>query len=315
MKQKGGSDNVNLAIVLITTHGTLDVIESQERHDENINVFKINATRPGVCNYILDDELLDMGNKINKFITMVKEDWVDRGITPSSSSSELTFNTPKISQQQLKYLTQSLRSFLPRIDNVYRDTKRVAQSNKKNAMTIESDYFDEEDYEEQDLNKYRENVGDAYKMYTWKKGDTYIDKTYTIIPEERIDTTSNPYNNTVLLLGEDGMGDLEVVNIPYNLRSRRNEDDRLISLSEILQNLVENGYTDTIIIDLSCSSGPDERGSRLLRRQEIVKYGGKRKTRKHRKNIKNNIKNNKLSKRHNRSKCGKRSKRSKHSKK
>ena len=45
-------------------------------------------------------------------------------------------------------------------------------------------------------------------------------------------------------------------------------------MSKILRELIKKGYTDTIIIDLSCAAGMDERSSRRLRRQEDGKYGG-----------------------------------------
>ena len=52
------------------------------------------------------------------------------------------------------------------------------------------------------------------------------------------------------------------------------DTNKYISLSEILKNLKEKGYTDTIIIDLSCSVGYDSRSSRILRREKGKKYGG-----------------------------------------
>ena len=53
------------------------------------------------------------------------------------------------------------------------------------------------------------------------------------------------------------------------------DTNKYISLSEILKNLKEKGYTDTIIIDLSCSVGYDHRSSRALRRASKDNYGGK----------------------------------------
>ena len=53
------------------------------------------------------------------------------------------------------------------------------------------------------------------------------------------------------------------------------DTNKYISLSEILKILKEKGYTDTIIIDLSCSVGYDPRSSRALRRRPKDNYGGK----------------------------------------
>ena len=137
-------------------------------------------------------------------------------------------------------------------------------------------------------------------MYNWKRGDSYLNKTYTIIPEERVDTTSNPYNNTVLIIGEPGMPDLDIVNMSHNLRSGASKEDSDFTLSEILTELVEKGYTDTIIIDLSCSAGWDERDGRGLRRGTVERYGGKRRTKRVKavKKTKKNKKSKRTPKRH-----------------
>ena len=51
------------------------------------------------------------------------------------------------------------------------------------------------------------------------KNDEYNDKVYTIILDERTETNCNPYNNTIILLGEPGMPELEDVKMTYNLRN------------------------------------------------------------------------------------------------
>ena len=195
------------------------------------------------------------------------------------------------------------------------------------------------------------NLHKFLKISNSKKGvitlldDEYHDKDYTIILEERIETNENPYNNTIIFLGEEGLPALEYVEMAYNLRNTKekaieeeeekaieeeeekeqnvfnldklireienikksdeksdkseesDENDKseksdeksdkseeseeeydtnkYISLSEILKILKEKGYTDTIIIDLSCSVGYDPRSSRALRRASKDNYGGK----------------------------------------
>jgi len=272
--KRGGDPDKKLAILLITTHGNLDGTDPETIHTENINVYKINATTPGVCNFVSDDELLDMGNSISKYINEKKTIWNERNVLTSAQTLDLAFKTPRIGQQQITYLAQSLRTYLPRIDGVYKETVKEITSTKKRKL--ESDFFDEDDTDP-DIGLFRENIGKGYKMYNWKQGDSYLNKTYTIIPEERVDTTSNPYNNTVLIIGEPGMPDLDIVNMSHNLRSGASKEDSDFTLSEILTELVEKGYTDTIIIDLSCSAGWDERDGRGLRRGTVERYGGKRK--------------------------------------
>jgi len=275
--QRGGDGgDVKLAILLITTHGNLDNLEEPLTHNFNINIRKVNATIPGVCNFIENDELLEMGNKMTRFIALIKEQWYNDNILKPSAGIELEFKSPAVAQQHIDYLSQSLRSFIPRIDEVYKETVKATSSKR-----IQQDpmFIDPND-PDPDVGRYSENIGRAYQLYKWDKGDQYLDKTYTIIPDERVDTTSNPYNNTVLFLSEAGIPESNVINIPHNLRSNKMIDEnKEIKLSEILKDLTDHGYTDTIIIDLSCSTGWDDIGARALTRsykkRDFPHYGGK----------------------------------------
>ena len=275
--QSGGTGDVKLAILLITTHGNLDNLEEPLTHNFNINIRKVNATIPGVCNFIENDELLEMGNKMTRFIALIKEQWYNDNILKPSAGIELEFKSPAVAQQHIDYLSQSLRSFIPRIDGVYKETVKATSS--KRVQNDDPTFIDPND-PDPDVGKYSENIDKAYKLYKWNKGDQYLDKTYTIIPDERSDTTSNPYNNTVLFLSEPGISESNVINIPYNLRSNKMVDEnKQIKLSEILKDLTDNGYTDVIIIDLSCSTGWDDIGARALMRNykkgDFPHYGGK----------------------------------------
>jgi hypothetical protein len=275
--QSGGTGDVKLAILLITTHGYLDNLEEPLTHNFNINIRKVNATIPGVCNFIENDELLEMGNKMTRFIALIKEQWYNDNILKPSAGIELEFKSPAVAQQHIDYLSQSLRSFIPRIDGVYKETVKATSS--KRVQNDDPIFIDPND-PDPDVGKYSENIDKAYKLYKWNKGDQYLDKTYTIIPDERSDTTSNPYNNTVLFLSEPGISESSVINIPYNLRSNKMVDEnKQIKLSEILKDLTDNGYTDVIIIDLSCSTGWDDIGARALMRNykkgDFPHYGGK----------------------------------------
>ena len=275
--QRGGDGgDVKLAILLITTHGNLDNLEEPSTHDFNINIRKVNATIPGVCNFIENDELLEMGNEMKRFIEYIKGQWLKDDILQPSSGIELKFKSPAIAQQHIDYLSQSLRSFIPRIDGVYKETVKNASSKR-----IQQDpmFIDPND-PDPDVGRYTTNINKAYQLYKWDKGDQYLDKTYTIITDERVDTTSNQYNNTVLFLSEAGIPESNVINIPHNLRSNKMIDEnKEIKLSEILKDLTDNGYTDTIIIDLSCSTGWDDIGARALTRSykkgDFPHYGGK----------------------------------------
>ena len=96
--KRGGNPVKKLAIVLITTHGNLDAIEEETVHDIDINVYKINATRPGVCNFINDDELVTMGKSISTIVQERKYDWNEQGRIIPASTIELSFKTPGIAK-------------------------------------------------------------------------------------------------------------------------------------------------------------------------------------------------------------------------
>ena len=60
--------NPKKAVLLITTHGNLDDTDERVQHALDINVHKLNATTPGVCNWIADEDLVGMGLKINEIV-------------------------------------------------------------------------------------------------------------------------------------------------------------------------------------------------------------------------------------------------------
>ncbi len=341
----GEGKETKLAILLITTHGNLDNLKPLTKHEEDINVYKINATKPGVCNYIQDDELRDMGTKISDFINTKKKGWEKKEMLKDSNN--ILFKNEKQRKKELDDLTKELSELLPKIDEVHKEAKKISKSLPGKKKQEDSDFFDSDNSDE-DLKQYKQNINETYKISKWEKNDEYNDKAYTIILDERTETNCNPYNNTIILLGEPGMPELEDVKMTYNLRNikektkeeeqakeeveekeekdkekeeveekeekeekdKKKEDvfdmreilnelkkikegneseeseeseesdeeydtNKYISLSEVLKNLKEKGYTDTVIIDLSCSVGYDDKSSRILRRKNCDdKYGG-----------------------------------------
>lgn len=325
---EGKEKETKLAILLITTHGNLDNLQPLKKHEEDINVYKINATKPGVCNYIEDSELKSMGLELSKFINDEIKD---------------------LKEEKLEDFTKKLSEMLPEIDEVHKDAKKISKLAPGKKSNVEPDFIDPNDSDE-DAQQYikHSNEENTYQISQWKKDEEYHDKAYTIILDERMETNENPYNNTIIFLGEEGLPALEYVEMAYNLRNTKEKaieekkeeekkeeekeekedeekedeekeekedepeeqnvfnmeeiskilDDlqseesdeksdkseeseeeydtnKYISLSEILKKLKEKGYTDTIIIDLSCSVGYDPRSSRVLRRASEDNYGGK----------------------------------------
>ena len=312
--KKGGTPppkKQKIAILLITTHGNIDVNVKEKTHDKEINVYKINAVNAGVCNFINDEELVDMGKDLSSFI---------------NSNKNNLFNTDK----QKECLLNKISKHLLKIDEVNKDTKKVVKSSTSIGPE-ESGYLDSND---EDCTEYIKRIGDAYSICKWKMGDEYIDKTYTIILDELKETNSNPYNNTICFLGEPGMPKIDLLKgkLPaYEFRNPREKENNegekessgeevdeltksvenlkvdtkdkktndlpgsvftniekteksnnggsgddssdseedtniYINMSEILTELYDKGFTDTIIIDLACAAGYDPRCGRSLRR-------------------------------------------------
>lgn len=301
--------NIKLAILLISTHGGIDHVGEKgdenmfKKHTEDINIRKINATTPGVCNLVNPDVLEAMGNTINKFINGVKKEWETSDILSKGVSNlELTFESPEMGQCELFQLTRTLRDFIPQIDEVHLEAKETEAIKKdakasKKKVEVEPELLNPDP--DIDEKAYSENIDKAYQMDKWGKGELYLDKSYSIKHNERIEENKNPYDNTIQFLGVAGNPELDVIKkkIPYPFRSlvqpdededeEEEEDEDVekeypttnIQLSEVLEELVEKGYTDTIIIDLSCSSGYSDRENRALKRSDKFHYGGKKQKR------------------------------------
>jgi len=243
-------DTPKTAIILITTHGNLDLTDPDpiRPHELDIKVHKLNATTPGVCNWVSDDDLVDMGTIINNFI---KE---NRTMTPSR-------------------LLHELQKLLPTLDTVYQENTQV-----DNGKIKESDYFEIGD-NDPDLINYVKNKSLGYQINQWKKGDLYLNKYYTSFINEEYDTIANPYNNTVIMLGTDGLIALDTMKKSRPLlRKDKNLDKKAnkkrFFLKDILEEL-DKTYTDAVIVDLSCSTGFGQTAARHLRREkDEFNYGG-----------------------------------------
>ena len=151
----------------------------------------------------------------------------------------------------------------------------------------ESDYF-ETNFKDQDFTSYYNNKGYAYETRQWKKGDIYLNKYYTSFIDEEYDTNSNPFNNNVILLGTKGLLELDLMNKSRTslrkdkdiIKKDKKANKKRFFLKDILEELEKDGYTDVVIIDLSCSTGFGETAARYLRRtnkKEGYIYGGNKK--------------------------------------
>ena len=299
------SENRKLAVLLITTHGNLDYSvslgsdgrtvegENMIRHDGEINVHKINATREGVCNFISDDYMNEMIEKITSFIRYIyREEYTENNcqdsqkILPDKDKQILCFNGTEIeNNRSIIYLSQTLRSFMIRIDDVRNETKTTAKVyNKKGTFRDRDDLiFEPSDWKDKDLLDYLNSVDETYSLTEWTKNHSFPDKLYTLDPEEKKEEGASGANNTMILLTPGGYEYLLPEFKKTITRSYTAGENYTIRLSEVIQSLKSQGYTDTIIIDLSCNVGTTDLSTRNLQRERKRKRVGGKKTKKNRK--------------------------------
>jgi hypothetical protein len=306
------SENRKLAVLLITTHGNLDYSvslgsdgkkvegENMIRHDGEINVHKINATREGVCNFISDDHMNEMIQKIALFIRYIyREEYTENNcqdsqkILPDKDKQILCFNgTDKENDRSIINLSKTLRNFMIRIDDVRNETETTAKEyNKKGTFRDRDDLiFEPSDWKDKDLLDYLNSVDETYSLTEWTKNHSFPDKLYTLDPEEKKEEGASGANNTMILLTPGGYEYLLPEFKKTITRSYTAGENYTIRLSEVIQSLKSQGYTDTIIIDLSCNIGTSDTSTRNLQRR---KGGRGKKTKKNRKKPSNKKKRQK----------------------
>ena len=248
------------------------VPEPEETYNSEMTVRKINAVSPGVCNYISPDSLVDMGNSMSSFINDIRKQWEKENVAdPNVNDIELEFNnlSELQKQQKIQDVSRTLRTFMPRIDDVLKNAKKDTKLIEKGKPRA-SEYAPENPDKDKDYLYYEDHIDKSYSLTHWKKNQKYMNKVYTIIPEERKTESENPYDNTMVILGnKEGAKEIPGLIKQYKTRSsyKGDDEDFQITLQDVLEKLNEQGYTDTIIIDLACAFA-DERGQRRFERDE-----------------------------------------------
>lgn len=285
-----------LAVLLITTHGNLDTSialaddgksitgENIITHDGEINVYKINATTAGVCNWTSPTSLNEMGTKMNKYIALNKvEEKADcnrRRISYNPDNILCLWGTDIQQQNQILDFSRSLGNFMPSIDGIRRETMSYVKKTAKGKQA-ELNAFDEDSLVDPHLHRYIEQLDGGYQLEKWRTGAVHSDKIYTIIRSELVGEEVSAFDNTMVLLGDDSKLPLSDLPIGSISRSTAKGDDITFMLSDILAELKRLEYTDTIIIDLSCNAGYTDGSGRSLNR--TGKIGGKKTKRKRKK--------------------------------
>ena len=153
---------------------------------------------------------------------------------------------------------------------------------------------------------YTRQTNRAYKITSVDRGESIVNKTYTVYPRERISSPS-PFYDSITLLTERPYNDL----IQEMMTRTSRDEEQEVTLLEILNYIGETrGINNLIIVDLTCSVTPhiDDRTNRSLNRHDSYKMGGY--NRKTKRNKKKNYKKTKRSK-----KSKKKTKKNKKSKK
>ena len=274
-----------LAIIMITTHGNLDPLEEKIRYDlsKHPTVRKINATADAVCNWTSPDGLNEMiGQRMNGYIRDMKQRETKKckktKIEYNPDNIICLYGTDKEQQLQIQHFSKSLRTFMPTIDNIRQDAKQFVDKTAKGKPAT-FDIFDEESSSDPDMHSYMKSLPKSYQLEKWEEGKEYYNKIYTIIRSELVGEDVSAIDNTMFFLGEKHLKKLPLPELPVipQTRSSIKKDDITFKLSEILEKLKELGYTDTIIIDLSCNAGYDGRSARRLVRAEQAKAKAKAK--------------------------------------
>ena len=121
-----------------------------------------------------------MGKKLNEFIIERKNVAIQRGLLESPNNLDMSFESSKLGEQYVDNLSKSIRSYMPKIDGVRKETVKSITGKRK----IEPEFIEIDD-PDLDVRKYRDNISEAYTLTKWNPNQMYLDKTYTIIPESK----------------------------------------------------------------------------------------------------------------------------------
>ena len=261
------------AYVVITTHGSyigrqLDNIVT--KHDLDLNVTKINATKLGICNYLNKSDGEKIGNKIinqiktkDPFIRSL-QNFVRSGkiSSPESSAIEIREAIKDLDEDRKAALAKKLRD--------------VPWTKLPGAW-------------DDDAENYQRHADRGYEIYSFKENDIYLDKVYTVSPEDYYDTRLWPFYNSITVINNEGdiVGDIIEMEFGDDIESAissENKNDAKINLDMYLNRVldilhdsehtlseeIEKGrdipkmnYKNILIIDLSCS--PTKLPSRTVR--------------------------------------------------
>tara|TARA_B100000902_G_C27226979_1_gene872750 strand:+ start:390 stop:1358 length:969 start_codon:yes stop_codon:yes gene_type:complete len=291
----------DIPVLVITFHGAYgeEKIENFEDILERspVKVYKINATKLGVCNLLTEK----LSNSVPSLIKKGRKN---------------NCNT------MIKYLRQSLFNLDHKksiLGNYPLNRKSRINKGATDVVEAAKDLVSIGDL---DGKTYIEAISNSYSISNWNKWDLFVDKFYSIGKEDIQNSNKNRYDDRILLYTPNqekpkdlvpswrcmpktrkakNMPRLGIPSTPADRAMLRHRDEIYFTLSDILWKLrVEEKIHEVLIIDLACASINDLRedsceesprpaiSPRLVRRLARYPHGGKGKTRKYKTNkIKN----------------------------
>ena len=228
------------SILLITTHGEYEpkTKKKQEFREirSGIDVRKINAVTFGTCNYLAPKTADDIADEIFA------------SIDERRLKYDIDYNTYYL-QQLLIDLDTERQEVIP--NNARRDQQRLEQ--------IRTTYIHQSDR--------------AYNITRLDTGERIKEKIYTVLPSERVNS-STPFFDSMTLLTSN-KPEIDLLQEITQTRATRSSTQQ-VKLSEILEYLSDLDINKLIIIDLSCSATSENVSARTIRliNKNMVNYGG-----------------------------------------
>lgn len=283
----------NIPILVITFHGAygeekIDNIEDILEKSP-LKVYKINATKFGVCNLLTEK----LSNSVPSLIKNARN---------------------KPCSDMIEYLRQSLFNLDHKksvLGKYPLDRKTRANKGDTEVIKVAKELVSEGDLDGQ---TYMEAISSSYSISEWNKRDLFVDKFYTIDKEDVQKTDKHRYDDRILLYTSDQKKPKDLVpswrcmpktskakimprlgapSKPADRAMLRHRNEMYFTLSDILWQLrKEEKIHEILIIDLACGSINDLRedrtkgklipalSPRITRRIVRYPYGGKSKNKK-----------------------------------
>lgn len=219
------------AVIAITTHGAI-FLDGDKKNKirfqvpNGMNVIHINATAPGVCNYVDENIADEITNKIKSLL------W--------SINTKLNLFTPNTTEDELEIIK---RTFLYIIEEL----KIIDKELTYNTISQKKVITDRDDTE------YMNTFDRSYSLHLYKSGETIRNRGYSRTDDEVLTSRSlSDFKINMLTIygNEDLM--VEVVGRTPNWTTRSYNSK--ITLEDLLLYLSSENIKNVVIFDFTCST-------------------------------------------------------------